>query len=281
MPRRYNLRKRDTSVKWIEDETLKETDSESEDEDYEPPTESEESEEVSLVDEDEEEEEEEEEEEKPQMISIPISKHGRIKIEIDNRPVMSGYETGDEEYDSDDEDDDEDEEEEEIPKSGFLGYLMNKYVPAHRLKKKKKNDGEESPALDLNDDEQEYFDELPKSKQKKLNKHMKQLSALVSEGDVPFKFRVLELPVQDSVKANVIKKLDVLSRMDADGGESHKLRTWVEGFLKVPFGVQVPLPVKLDDGGLPCGYSQDSGRCSLRDAVCQDTDYADTGAVDF
>jgi hypothetical protein len=41
MPRRYNLRKRDPSVKWIEDDTLKETE-ESEDEDYYvPPTEEE------------------------------------------------------------------------------------------------------------------------------------------------------------------------------------------------------------------------------------------------
>ena len=43
MPRRYNLRARNNKdVKWIEDETLNEKDSESEDEDYEPPVESEE-----------------------------------------------------------------------------------------------------------------------------------------------------------------------------------------------------------------------------------------------
>jgi ATP-dependent Lon protease len=260
MPRRYNLRKRDNTIKWIEDETLKdEEDSESEDEDYVEEEEEVESEEE---DESEEESEEEEEEEKPQMISIPISKHGYVKIEIDNRPT-SRYDDEEDDY----EDDDEEEDEEEIPRGGFLGYLMNKYVPSHKLKKKKKAESDDEPALDLNDDEQEYFDELPKSKQKKLNKHMKQLSALVSDGDVPYKFRVLELPVSDSVKANVIKKLDVLARMDEDGGESHKLRTWVDGFLKIPFGVNVPLPVKLDDGAKPCAEFLADTRKTLDSAV--------------
>ena len=67
MPRRYNLRKRDTAVKWIEDETLKEEETESEDEDYEPPRETEEDEEF---EEDSEEEEEEEEEEEKSRISM-------------------------------------------------------------------------------------------------------------------------------------------------------------------------------------------------------------------
>ena len=51
MPRRYNLRKRDKNVKWIEDETLKdkEEESESEDEDYEPESETEDDEEYELT----------------------------------------------------------------------------------------------------------------------------------------------------------------------------------------------------------------------------------------
>lgn len=234
MPRRYNFRKRDTTVKWIEDDTLNqpEEESESEDEDYEPPSESEASEEVSLVDED-----EDEDSHAIQMIQVPISKYGRVKIEIDNRPMSAT--------------DEEDEEaEEEIPTEGFLGYLVNKYVPSHRLKKGTR-DADEEPALDLNEEEQDYFEELPKSKQKKLNKTMKQLATLVKDGDVPSKFRILDLPIPDMVKATVIKKVDMLEKMEADG-ENYKLRAWVEGFLRVPFGRVVPLPVKLDDGPKPC-----------------------------
>jgi ATP-dependent Lon protease len=259
MPRRYNLRARNNKdVKWIEDDTLNEKDSESEDEEYEPPTESEE--------EDEEEEEyetesEEEEEEKPQSITIPVSKHGFVKIEIDNRPIAASVE----EEDDDDEEDEYEEEEED----DFLDYLVNKYVPISRIgkKKSKKEVEDDEPALELNDEEQDYFDELPKSKQKKLNKQMKQLSALVSSNGVPNKFRALELPVADSVKASVIKKINILNEMDPDSGEVYKLRTWVDGFFRIPFGKVVELPVKIDDGAKPCADFLAQTRKTLDKAV--------------
>jgi ATP-dependent Lon protease len=267
MPRRYNLRKRDSAVKWIEDETLKEEESEteSEDEDYEPPSETEEEEESE--EEEEEEEEEESDEEEAQKITIPIPKSGKVKIEIDNRP-RSKYEVSDSEEENDyDFDDGESEDEDD----GFLGYLMNKYVPSNKLRvggkgKKKEKDDDEAP-MELNDEEQEYYDELPKSKKKKLHKQMKKIEALVAEGDVPRKFRILELPIPDSTKASVIKKIDMLTQMEEEGGDTHKLRNWVDGFMRIPFGQFVPLPVKLNDGPAPCAKFLADTRESLDGAV--------------
>jgi len=234
MTRKYNFRRRNPDVKWIEDDTLIE--SESDDETYVP--EESEEEESEYETEEEEEESEEEEEDQKQTISVPIPKRGRIVIEIDNR---------EEEYY---EGDDEEEEEED----GFIDYLTKKYANP-----KKKNTSSSSPSLDLNDEETDYFEDLSKAKQKKLNKQMKQLASLVKDGDVPYKFRVLDLPVSDSVKANVIKKLDALDKMDIDGGESHKLQTWVDGFLRIPFGTNVPLPVQIKDGPKPCaGFLADA-----------------------
>ena len=261
MPRRYNLRKRDAAVKWIEDETLKEDESEteSEDEDYEPPSESEEEVESEEGDES----EEEEEVEDKQHISIPIPKNGKVKIEIDNRP-RSKYEVSDSEEEEEFEEDEEDEDD------GFLGYLMNKYAAPSKIRlgksKKGKEDPEEAP-LELNEEEQDYYDDLPKSKKKKLNKQMKQIEALVAEGDVPRKFRILELPVADSVKASVIKKLDMLVQMEEEGGDTHKLRSWIDGFMRIPFGQFVPLPVKMDDGPEPCAKFLSETRESLDKAV--------------
>lgn len=266
MPKRYNLRKRaaPTTVEWLEDDTLKgKEEDESEDEDYTPPSESEADVDTSVDDEEdtEDEEESEEEEDAPKTITIPITKHGYVKIEIDNR----GYNPNGAE--DDDEDDEEDEEEEE---DEFIGYLMNKYVPSRKIKglagnKRTKDDDE--PALNLNDEEQEYFEDLSKSKRRKLTKKMSEIAKLVRDGDVPYKFRVLELPVSDSVKAAVIKKIDMLNEMGPDAGESFKLRTWVDGFLRVPFGRHVPLPVKLDDGPKPCAEFLKDTRKTLDKAV--------------
>ena len=267
MPRRYNLRKRnDKDVKWIEDETLKDKDeeSESEDEDYEPPSDDEESEEEESLEDEDEESEETEEESTGGVINIPMPKKGMtVKIEINNKKASrSRYEDEDEDQYEGDDDEEEDEE--------FIDYLMNKYTPMSRAgknnKKNKKGD-EDSPALELNDEEHDYFDSLPKAKQKKLKKQMKDLSTLVANGDKPHKFRVLELPISDSVKAAVIKKIDMLDEMGMDNSESYKLRSWVDGFLRVPFGVNVPLPVKLDDGPKPCSQFLADTRTTLDKAV--------------
>lgn len=240
MPRRYNLRPRkDADVKWIEDETLKdeEDESESEDEDYEPSDHETEDEEL---DEEMDETDSESSEDDPQTISVPIPKNARVTIEIDTRKSPENFmeiDLGDDEEEDDD---------------SFMDYLMNKYVPMGKMKKKSKakDEKDESPAIDLNGDEKEYFDDLPRSKQKKLKKQMKDIATLVRNGDVPPKFRVLDLPIPESIKANVIKKIDLLEEMD--GGESYKLRNWVEGFLRIPFGVNLPLPVKIADGPKPC-----------------------------
>ena len=275
MPRRYNLRRRNHDVKWIEDDTLKtkeEIESEEEDEDYEPPQEeSEDEEEDDLVEEEDEEEssESEEEDDSPaqQSITIPISKHGLIKIEIDNRPRASRVEEEDEVYEEDEDEDEYDGDDDEDSPDSFLDYLMNKYVPQSKRKKPKKEKEEDDPALELNEEEQDYFDELPKSKQRKLNKQMKQLATLVSAGDKPHKFRILDMPISDTVKANVIKKLDVLAEMEEAGGDTYKLRSWVDGFLRIPFGQTVPLPVKLDDGPKPCSAFLAETRKTLDKAV--------------
>lgn len=268
MPRRYNLRKRDKNVKWIEDETLKdkEDESESEDEDYEPESETEDDEEYEGDEEDEDEDEEEEDDDEeeetkkpssnPQTIQIPLPKNGRIKIEIDTQP---DYEP---EYEPSDEEEVEDE---------FMDYLMNKYVPPQNKFRsrsiKKSKDEPDSPVLELNDEEQDYYDDLSKSKQKKLNKQMKKLEVLISGSGVPYKFRVLDLPLADSMKATVIKKIDILNEMGMDNSESYKLRTWIEGFMRIPFGTTIPLPVKIDDGPKPCADFLSETRRTLDTAV--------------
>ena len=263
MPRRYNLRSRDKNVKWVEDDTLndKEDETDSEDEDYDPDLEEEEEDDDEEYDEDEE-EEEDLMSDTSKHIHIPIPRHGRVKIEIDNRPSIRGYE-------DDDSEEEEDEVEELENEGGFLGYLMNKYVPPSkiRLGKKKEPKEPEDAAMSLNEDEQEYYDDLPRSKQKKLNKQMKQIEALISSGDVPRKFQILELPIPDPVKASVIKKIDTLTQMEEEGGDTHKLRMWIDGFMRIPFGKTVPLPVKMDDGPKPCSDFLSETRLALDKAV--------------
>jgi ATP-dependent Lon protease len=256
MPSKYNLRKLKSRTTWVKDETLKsdpESEASSEDEDYEPDIDEEEEEE------DEEEEEEEEEEEDVPVIKLPKGSTVSVKLHIHTN-VDSKTKLVMEDSESESEPESEDEEDE------FISHLMKKYVDGsnHGTGRRKQREPE-SPSIELNEDEEEYYGDLSKSKRRKLNEQMKRISGLVNEGDIPFKFRVLELPIPDSLKASVIKKIDILNEMD--GSEGYKLRSWVESFLRIPFGKMVTLPVKLSDGPEPCAKFLSNTRDMLDKAV--------------
>lgn len=248
-PKRYNFRRRQPApVVWVDDDAVKPKDEETSDDETYNTEDAEEEEDEEEDEDDEEESEDEEEEEESRIINIPMPKKGmRVKIEIDNR---DGVESDTEEDESEEESDEEDE---------FVAYLVDKYSPganstrnrpASRRRKEKKDDDE--PALILNEEEDEYFESLPKSKRRRLNEKMRNLSKLVSDNEIPAKFRVLALTIADSTKAAVIRKIDVLNEMDPDSSEVHKLRTWVDGFLRVPFGEVVPLPVDFRENPTAC-----------------------------
>jgi ATP-dependent Lon protease len=268
MPGRYNLRKRGQQTTWVKDETLKQPDSESEseDEDYVPPSESEEDEAEDT--EDEEESEEESEEEDSSSLRIPKGAKVSVKLHIH---TIAGGKSGRIDIEEESEDESE-EEEEESEEEDFIHHLMNKYVRPDRRggmrpsSRKHKEKEEEPPAMELNEDEEEYYEDLSKSKRRRLNEQMKKLSTLVVDGDVPFKFRVLDLDVSDTIKASVIKKIDILTEMSMEG-EGYKLRAWVEAFLRIPFGKCVPLPVTIADGPEKCAAFLEDSTKTLDTAV--------------
>lgn len=268
---RYSLRKRDPRVQWVEDDTLKteEAEDEDDDSDYTPDSEEEDSaDDDSLMEEDEEAEYESDEEEsdtKAQTISIPKGADVSVKLHIhsfvggggqSNRFAM--------ESESDDEEEEEEEEEE------FIDYLMNKYAPRSKIgggKRKNKKDNEEEPALELNDDEADYYEDLSKAKRRKLNEDMKTLSKLMTNTDVPYKFKVMGMPIANSIKASIIHKIDMFNSMSEDDDERHKLQTWLDGFMRVPFDTQIPLPAQISDGVEKCSKFLSDSRKTMDQAV--------------
>ena len=171
--------------------------------------------------------------------------------------------TSDEDY--------EEEEEEEIsassdaPPSDFIDYLMNKYAGKGPITigKNKKSACEKLP-MQLSKSETEYYNNQPPERQNSLRSLMKKMTDMsLTEGSVPPKFRVLELPVSDYIKSNVIKKITAVEEMGPDSGESYKLRNWIDAFLKVPFGKIVPLPVTLDHGPMMCNAFMTEARRTM------------------
>ena len=261
-PKRYNLRNRKAPVVWVDDDTLKtkeDSESEVEDSEYEQPSEEEETEEESLA-------EEEEEEESEEESTLKLPKGAKVSVKLH---IHSFDKRGPSRVDIEEESEAESEEEEEE----FIAHLMDKYVNKKRgsnrknKKEKEEEDDPDTPALRLNEEEEEYYEELSKNKRRKLNEQMKGLAKLVSDGEVPYKFRVLALPIPDALKASVIRKIDILNEMDPDSGEVHKLKTWVDGFLRVPFGNVVPLPVKFNEDRAKCSKFIADTQATLDKAV--------------
>jgi ATP-dependent Lon protease len=178
----------------------------------------------------------------------------------DEKPSVTIPTTSDEDYDEDDED-----EVEEEAKNTFIDFLMNKYVtkgPSTRSQGKKVPI--EKLPLQLSKVELEYFSTQSPERQNSLRTLMKKMTDMsLAEGSVPPKFRVLELPVSDYIKSNVIKKIIAVEDMGADSGEAYKLRNWIDAFLKVPFGKIVPLPVTLEHGPLMCNAFMTEARRTM------------------
>lgn len=158
-----------------------------------------------------------------------------------------------EEYDSegDTETDSEDEEE-------YIKYLIGKYVAKDNFeeeeeKEKPKRKPKAKIPIKLSQSELKYYNSLSPSRQQDLLKSMAQVANMgFEDGEVPYKFKILDMPIPDYTKSQIIKKINSLSEMPPDSGEAYKLKNWIDGLLRIPFGKTTPLPVKYTDGKVRC-----------------------------
>lgn len=142
----------------------------------------------------------------------------------------------------------------------FIQYLLDKYVgrkedtiPSVFPPEKKKKEKLGKIPIKLTKAEETYYNRQPNEKKKEFLEVMHRMSNLnLDEGDIPYKFRILQLPISDYVKTSVIKKITALNEICSEGGDGHKLRSWVEAFIRVPFGKTVPLPVSFKEGQDVC-----------------------------
>ena len=257
--KRYNLRKFDKkqeeNVRWVDDDTLFD--------DYK-------SEDDSTYKGEETEEEKEEQTEKTRQvhgITVPTNMPVSVKIHLHARVDDEEDDYDDEYYEDEDYDDDEDYFEgiDDVDEDGHLSAeLLSKLFGAGRHssshqpmfiiepKSKKEKEKEDEIPIKLSRREKEYFEDLTKTRRKAITKKMLTISKLINDSDTPYKFRVLELNTTPKIQSEIIRKIDAITRMGQENGESQKLRNWVDGILRVPFGKIIKLPVTISDGPEKC-----------------------------
>lgn len=154
-------------------------------------------------------------------------------------------------------------------KKTVIEYLIKKYghqeeeepedaaeeeeAPKRRTRAPPKPKIEKAP-IPLTKVEDKYYKSLQPDQRKEFFDLMTNIANFgIDGGDVPYKFRLLKLPISDYLKTNVLKKITALNEMGGEGGgDVYKLKTWIDAFFRIPFGKTIPLPVSIHDGRKAC-----------------------------
>ena len=91
-----------------------------------------------------------------------------------------------------------------------------------------------------------YFNNLSLEHQTGLLARIKEVNDDMHSTEPP-KVTLLNADIPVKYKTHAMKKLNSLARMDPSSGEYFKVKHWVDGFMKIPFGKRSEMPVKMGE----------------------------------
>lgn len=88
------------------------------------------------------------------------------------------------------------------------------------------------------DDEYDYYASLPAKERAKIRGKERALAERdgSEDGDVPWRFRILALPVGPHVQSMLLDRVEALRSMGQGTGEYHKLNNWMHALGRLPLG---------------------------------------------
>lgn len=97
--------------------------------------------------------------------------------------------------------------------------------------------------------ETRYFKKLPLDEQRHM---LSKLTALrdLDHHEKPTRVKLIESDIPDEYKVIALQKMNQLKC--GSEGETGKIKAWIDGFMKIPFGVYKTLPVNIVDGTEKC-----------------------------
>jgi ATP-dependent Lon protease len=111
--------------------------------------------------------------------------------------------------------------------------------------------------------EMSYFKKkLSHKEQMRVMKDLKEINALTNT-DKPYRLALLESDIPPKFKAIALQKLNVLKSMQPSDSEYYKMKNWVDGFMRIPYGIYKNLSVSLDDGVDECHKFIENARNTL------------------
>jgi ATP-dependent Lon protease len=163
-----------------------------------------------------------------------------ITVERNNKE--DGYNSEDYEYDSFDSEDYEDEEE------LLIGKLLSKYINNQMSNNKIENNELSAELREVlskyNNKMIDYFETLGEEQQKEIFEIEKEIDS-INSNTIPLRFQILKSKIDTDIKAIAVRKLETLQNLDSNSNEYHKIKGWVDGLLKIPFGIYKDLPINI------------------------------------
>ena len=89
-----------------------------------------------------------------------------------------------------------------------------------------------------------YFNQMSLEQQLDVLARIKEVNEDMHSTEPP-KITLLRADIPVKYKTHAMKKLNSLARMDPSSGEYFKVKHWVDGFMKIPFGKRSEMPVKM------------------------------------
>lgn len=144
---------------------------------------------------------------------------------------------------------------------------IRKLVKKSRLKNAKKYYKMVNGEDEKKTGEIEYFKkQLSNKEQLRVIKELKEINDHISIKK-PYRLTLLDSNIPPKFKATVMQKVNMLRSMEAGDPEYFKLKTWVDGFMRIPFGVQKNLSVHISDGIETCSNFMEQAKKTLDDCV--------------
>jgi len=95
--------------------------------------------------------------------------------------------------------------------------------------------------------EKNYFDNLSDEDKDKIKLKEDSINdELIS--DLPMRFRILNLNINEKTKKNIIAKIDSFNNMSPCSSEYNKLNNWLHALNNIPFNNYYEIPIKISDG---------------------------------
>ena len=144
---------------------------------------------------------------------------------------------------------------------------IHKLVKKSRLKNAKKYYKMVNGEDEKKTGEIEYFKkQLSNKEQLRVIRELKEINEHISIKK-PYRLTLLDSNIPPKFKATVMQKVNMLRSMEVGDPEYFKLKTWVDGFMRIPFGVHKNLNVNIKDGIDKCSEFMENAKKTLDECV--------------